>query len=290
MCGREGTGIIREVGKGVPKEYIGRKAAFCVEVDKEFNLYTPCTSWGEYTRVHSESVMLLGEDAHLGECVGAMGHGLMALGVLGLLGGGGLGVGGLGVGGLGVGGIPSTSILYTHSGGAFGGVLTRLSVQQGIHIVYIVTHQSMIPHFLHMGVDPRHIFHMGDPALEEKLTPIIHSFDISLCFDTVGGPLTARLLSLLPLPSTLYFSPLFLAQHIILTHSNIQIFQLMDAQFMLTHEGRANAYSLIAQSIHSHEEIFNVKVGKIMKLEDHQEIGKEDFHVGLLDQTIFQCE
>jgi NADPH2:quinone reductase len=182
VCGATASGLVAEIGEGVPKEYLGRKVA----VYRSLNASRDCVGvWCEFARLHYLNCALLPDDANEVEYAASLVSNLTAYVFLEQI-------------------IQAKhkAVVCTAGTSATGRSLLGVCQAWSFPIISLVRTESGKTTLSNLG--GQHVLVTGDAGFDVALQTLSGQLDATAVFDGVGGALLGCLAKALPQGSTIY--------------------------------------------------------------------------------------
>ena len=181
--GLEGSGEIVEIGQGLDKSYIGKRANI-------FALPRPgCTFdgvWAEYfVATLNRDCVVYDEKIDFEKLCFGFGNPMTALGFLDT-----------------IRKSNTKAVVQTGASSALGKMFARLGKKENIEIINIVRNDSHFSYFKEIG--SQHIISTNNSNWYQDLENLCEKLGATILFDCIGGDLTGRFLSAMPDNSVLY--------------------------------------------------------------------------------------
>lgn len=178
VIGLEGSGIVTKIGPDVPAEYQGAQVIGGVSQGLIYG------SWAEYLISDYRAVYLIKENLSLEDSSALIVNPFTVVGMVDLVQKRGL---------------KSTSIYPATS--QLGRQFVKLCTKQGIEVISIVRTAARVKQ-AQEEFGMKHVLAYDDAEFETKYKELSAKLDARVCFESVGGKATMRLLSQLPKNST----------------------------------------------------------------------------------------
>ena len=181
-CGYEGSGIVTELGEGVPKNYLGKRVAFYRALNYTEGAFGV---WCQFATLHYTTCVILDDDMSFEDMCGIFINPLTIFGFLEIIRRKG-----------------ATSIVNTAAASALGKMLIKVCKKEGLDIICIVRRKEQIQMLESLGA--KYVLNQTDPDFAKSLKTIAEKLKCKLAFDAVGGDLTAKIFDGMPTDSTIY--------------------------------------------------------------------------------------
>ena len=181
-CGYEGSGIVTEIGPGVPKEYLNRHVAFYRALkytEESFGV------WTQFAVLHYSACIFLDKDLPFEDTCGMLINPLTIFGFLEIIKKEG-----------------HKTITNTAAASALGKILIGICKKEGVELICIVRRDEQITALQNLGA--KYVLNQNDPKFEESFKKLATQLNCRIAFDAVGGDLTAKLFIAMPSKSTVY--------------------------------------------------------------------------------------
>ena len=178
--GFEGSGIVEEIGEGVPENLKGKKVAFTRMIsDKDF---FGCIT--EYARVCYRHLLILEDEMTFEECSGLFIAPLTTLGLLDVCNE-----------------VGAKGILATAGSSSVAKIIAKVGLQRGLQVISTVRKKEQIAPLQKQGI--RNVLDTSDPNFVSQLSKLAAELNVTAALDCISGDMVGKLVDALPFGSTI---------------------------------------------------------------------------------------
>ena len=168
--GFEGSGIVEEIGEGVPPEIKGKKVAFSrMNIGNDF-----FGSFSQYSRVNYKHLMILEDYMNLEECSGLFINPLTALDLIDQ-----------------AKQLGAKAAIATAGASSLAKILGKVGPKLGLEIISIVRKKEDVLNLNKIGI--KHALNSSDPSFDADLKKIVGELKATVAFDAVCGDIKSKL-------------------------------------------------------------------------------------------------
>ena len=252
--GFEASGIIEEVGEDVSKDLVGKYCSIGVSVTNPNEQFFGV--WSEYVYVNPKSLVIYESNVNLDIACFAFVNPLTALSFIEI-----------------VKSKKLKTIAQNASCSALGLIMIKLCKENEIELINIVRKEDQVKQLGKLGC--QNIINTSEKGWEKKFTLLSKSKECRLLFDCVGGPLTKKLFSLLPLHSTIiHYGNLeakslegFESGDFIFGNKKLEGFWLSHYLSSIDSKTRNGIFNRLKKDIESNSDFYKPNIAKEVNLE-----------------------
>ena len=182
-CGLEGSGIVEEVGEGVPKEFIGKKIV-CTTLGGDPSKTFGC--WCEYAKIPLGQCFLIDEKIPSEEACNFYANPLTCLWLIEIAKRSGV-----------------KALIHTNGSSQIGKFLIKEGIAEKIDIINIVRSKENVEILKNLGA--KYVLNSTDADFSQNLQKLASELDAKLVLDCIGGDFIGKILPSVPYQTKVVF-------------------------------------------------------------------------------------
>ncbi len=256
-CGSEGSGLVTEIGPGVPPEYKGKK----VVVERGLKLTSESVGmWCQYALMPYENCIIVDDSFQYDDVAGLMINPLTVLGMLDKIKAAG-----------------TKAIVFTAAASAIGKNMLAACKKEGVEMICVVRKKEHVELLKSLGA--KYAFDLTEKEFEKELGEACKKLAPGVCFDPVGGSLLGKVLNAMPPKATAYvFGALEMpvlngisSMGLMFKDLTIKGFQMSQAEFAHDYKKLRERFEYVLDDIRKGGKGFLTVVAKKVKMEKCKE-------------------
>lgn len=182
VFGFEGSGIIEDVGKNLDKSLIGKHVGSIIKGIKGQPLHG---NWAQYLITNLHSLLIFDKPLEFEKIFSCFANPMTSLGFIDVLKS-----------------HKAKSVVQNGASTALGKQFIRLCSKEGIELINIVRKESAIEELKLIG--GKNFVNSSEEGWEAKLTELAEKFEAKYVFECVGGDMVSKILTAMPIGSTMF--------------------------------------------------------------------------------------
>jgi NADPH2:quinone reductase len=254
--GMEGTGEIVEVGEGVDKSLIGKRASFLIDTNHTGPHHG---GWSQYTYASAYFSMIFEADADYDKITHWLVNPMTVVGMVDT-----------------VKKANVKAIVQDAASSALGKMLIRLCAKEGIETINLIRSEKHREELLKLGAN--YVINTTNEGWENELSELSRNLKATICFDAVGGDIVSKIFYALPDDSVVYnygnleFKNLsgFTTIDLIFSNKTLKGFWLKNWMSSITNEEKAFWWGYVRNEL-VNGDLFATTISKKFSLYDIKE-------------------